>query len=181
MVKAAEEGQTSRLVLRSIFFCHWPRLLAALCLQLFYSGLQFAGPLFLNQIVKFITLPESMQTVRGRAAGRWDTLRRWQRHCGGCKLGGAACALAWLAPHTPPLILHLPPGLRPHQVVHLCLHDVCGAGAGHHCGGAVQQAQRGHPGGQAGKMQHAALEHIHVSVHHCLKQLEGLHGPLACT
>lgn len=67
MVKAAEEGQTSRLVLRSIFFCHWPRLLAALCLQLFYSGLQFAGPLFLNQIVKFITNPPALQTVRRRA------------------------------------------------------------------------------------------------------------------
>lgn len=64
IIKAAEEGTTSRFVLRTIWWCHYHRILAALCLQLCYSGVQFAGPLFLNQIVKFITLPESMQTVR---------------------------------------------------------------------------------------------------------------------
>lgn len=59
----AEKGETSRLVLRSVWMCHYPRILAALCLQLFYSGVQFAGPMLLNQIVKFITQPEQLQTV----------------------------------------------------------------------------------------------------------------------
>lgn len=84
VVKAAEEGQTSRLVLRSIFFCHWPRLLAALCLQLFYSGLQFAGPLFLNQIVKFISSPPALQTVRGWSSCVHNGMGRLRRGCSLC-------------------------------------------------------------------------------------------------
>ncbi|PSC67462.1 hypothetical protein C2E20_8853 [Micractinium conductrix] len=62
ILAAAEKGETSRFVLNSIWLCHYPRLVAALCLQLFYSGIQFAGPLFLNQIVKFITKPKELQT-----------------------------------------------------------------------------------------------------------------------
>lgn len=43
MLKAAEDGKTSRFVLRSIWMCHYRRILAALCLQLFYSGIQARG------------------------------------------------------------------------------------------------------------------------------------------
>lgn len=58
----AEKGETSRFVLRSIWCCHYKRILAALCLQLCYSAIQFAGPMFLNQIVRFITKPVALQT-----------------------------------------------------------------------------------------------------------------------
>jgi hypothetical protein len=64
ILKRAEAGDTSRFVVRTIWGCHYHRLVAALCLQLFYSGMQFAGPLLLNQIVKFITQPEALQSVR---------------------------------------------------------------------------------------------------------------------
>lgn len=63
ILKGAEQGETGRLILSSIWLCHCRRILAALCLQLLYSGVQFAGPLFLNQIVKFITQPTELQTV----------------------------------------------------------------------------------------------------------------------
>jgi hypothetical protein len=63
----ARAGETSRLILRTIWLCHYPRILAALVLQLFYSGIQFAGPLLLNQIVKFISLPTAEEAaVRAR-------------------------------------------------------------------------------------------------------------------
>ncbi|KAL4852933.1 Multidrug resistance-associated protein 1 [Chlorella vulgaris] len=59
----ARAGETSRLILRTIWLCHYPRILAALVLQLFYSGIQFAGPLLLNQIVKFISLPTAEEAA----------------------------------------------------------------------------------------------------------------------
>ena len=49
--------------------CHYRRILPALALQLFYSGVQFAGPMLLNQIVKFISKPEALQTVGAPPAG----------------------------------------------------------------------------------------------------------------
>lgn len=77
ILKGAEEGKNGRLILVSIWLCHHRRILAALSLQLLYSGVQFAGPLFLNQIVKFITQPSFLQTVRGcwGAWGRGATCR----------------------------------------------------------------------------------------------------------
>ena len=68
ILERAEQGKTSRFVLRSIWVCHYRRILPALALQLFYSGVQFAGPLLLNQIVKFISKPEALQTVRRQSA-----------------------------------------------------------------------------------------------------------------
>ncbi|KAL4457987.1 hypothetical protein ABPG75_012852 [Micractinium tetrahymenae] len=65
ILKGAEQGDNGRLLLFSIWQSHYPRILASLCLQLFYSGVQFAGPLFLNQIVKFITQPSFLQTDAG--------------------------------------------------------------------------------------------------------------------
>ena len=62
-LEAAREGKTSRYVLMPIWLTHYPRLLAAMSLQCFYSGVQFAGPLMLNQIVRYITKPVSQQTV----------------------------------------------------------------------------------------------------------------------
>ena len=68
ILERAEQGKTSRFVLRSIWVCHYRRILPADALQLFYSGVQFAGPLLLNQIVKFISKPEALQTVRRQSA-----------------------------------------------------------------------------------------------------------------
>lgn len=63
MLERAREGTTSRFVLGSIWRAHRVRLLCALVLQLVYSGIQFAGPLLLNQIIKFLSTPEPVQTV----------------------------------------------------------------------------------------------------------------------
>lgn len=66
-LEAAREGTTSRFVLHSIWHAHKVRLLCALVLQVAYSGIQFAGPLMLNQIIKFLSLPPAAETVRARA------------------------------------------------------------------------------------------------------------------
>lgn len=88
ILAAAEKGETSRFVLNSIWLCHYPRLVAALCLQLFYSGIQFAGPLFLNQIVKFITKPKELQTVCSLKGGVEKTVSCLCVEGGSARRGG---------------------------------------------------------------------------------------------
>lgn len=60
-IKAAAEGKTSRFLLRTIWGRHKWRILSALVLQCFYSGIQFAGPIMLNQITKILMKPPQEQ------------------------------------------------------------------------------------------------------------------------
>lgn len=68
MLEAARNGESARFLLASIVGRHRWRLLAALVLQTVYSGIQFAGPLMLNQITKILMKTGDAQ-VRGRARG----------------------------------------------------------------------------------------------------------------
>lgn len=54
-LQAAKEGTTSRFLFGSLLGRHKVRLLAAFCLQVVYSGVQFVGPIMLNNITKFLT------------------------------------------------------------------------------------------------------------------------------
>jgi ABC-type multidrug transport system fused ATPase/permease subunit len=59
-LQRALDGETSRFVLYSIFGQHKLRLLYALILQCFYSGVQFVGPLMLNHIVRFLSASQAL-------------------------------------------------------------------------------------------------------------------------
>jgi len=50
----AKNGQTARFLLHTIFFRHWKRIIFSMCLQMIYSGVQFVGPLMMNQIIQFL-------------------------------------------------------------------------------------------------------------------------------
>lgn len=57
-VKEAEAGRSAKFVFQTILKRHWKRIGYAMLLQLCYSGVQFVGPLMLNQIVKILTEAE---------------------------------------------------------------------------------------------------------------------------
>ena len=58
MVDDAKKGVSARFVFRTILARHWKRILYAMGLQLCYSGVQFVGPLMLNEITKILTQAE---------------------------------------------------------------------------------------------------------------------------
>ena len=57
-VKEAEKGLSARFVFLTILTRHWKRIGYAMGLQLLYSGVQFVGPLMLNEITKILTNAE---------------------------------------------------------------------------------------------------------------------------
>lgn len=95
-IEAAVQGKTSRFLLRSIWGRHQWRILFALALQLFYSGIQFAGPIMLNQITKILTKPSSQQVgVRREARGKFAKGGMGPGHARGSFLPHAAPAALW--------------------------------------------------------------------------------------
>lgn len=89
VLERAREGLTSRFVLGSIWRAHRVRLLCALVLQLCYSGIQFAGPLLLNQIIRFLSTPKLAQTVGALPAGGRGSLPFCARRCESLAIGHA--------------------------------------------------------------------------------------------
>ncbi len=68
-VEAARQGETSRFLLLTIWGQHKWRIVSALALQVFYSGIQFTGPIMLNQITKILTKPPAQQVGGGGWGG----------------------------------------------------------------------------------------------------------------
>ena len=60
----ARRGENAALLLRNFVQLHWRRVVISLALALFYTASSFAGPLLLNEIVKFLQTPAALQTVR---------------------------------------------------------------------------------------------------------------------
>jgi ATP-binding cassette subfamily C (CFTR/MRP) protein 1 len=58
-VEDAKKGVSARFVFRTILTRHWKRIAYAMGLQLCYSGVQFVGPLMLNEITKILTKAEA--------------------------------------------------------------------------------------------------------------------------
>lgn len=65
----ARRGENASLLLRNFVQLHWRRVVISLALALFYTASSFAGPLLLNEIVKFLQTPAALQTVRHASRG----------------------------------------------------------------------------------------------------------------
>lgn len=64
-VEEAKNGVSARFVFLTILQRHWKRIMYAMCLQLCYSGVQFVGPLMLNEIIKILTQAEVARETGG--------------------------------------------------------------------------------------------------------------------
>ena len=60
-MESARQGKSSGFLLVTIWRQHMWRILLAVALQCFYSGIQFAGPIMLNQITTILTKPPAQQ------------------------------------------------------------------------------------------------------------------------
>jgi len=75
-IQEAKDGKAARFLLSTIWMQHRHRILYAMCLQLIYSGIQFVGPLMLNQITKFLMRADALEQA-GQSVPHSQVVRAW--------------------------------------------------------------------------------------------------------